>query len=308
MRRLLVACETKHHEGLRKSSVSKRNILRRRSLWSCDRYIVTRELWKAVAVPGLTFGNSVICVPSELRTYLERRQREVGRQALGCHGQVANELIEGDVGWSSFEEREANSKLQYYTRLRYMNGDRWARRVFMCIHLHSYINSTSRKRVARLGTRFKIFSLATEPQTEKEWMSTVREEAKRVERDRWMSGMLQHPPMHMYESLKTEIAPVTFCGNTLGSRLLIEARGGALRTRIYRSKYDSSVIDKVCSACGAGEETIDQLLLACRALNPTPRGCPLVAGTWFHQRTDPCSMLQAEARSMVADSTEKSGS
>lgn len=222
-----------------------------------------------MAVPGLTFGNAVICVPSELRTYLERRQREVGRQALGCHGQVANELVEGDVGWSSFEAREANSKLQYYTRLRYMDGDRWARRVFMYIHL-KHINSTWRKRVTRLGTKFKIFSLATEPQTEKEWIKTVREEVKRVERDRWMSGMLQHPSMHMYACLKTEIAPVTFCGNTLGSRLLIEARGGALRTRLYRSKYDSSVTDTVCSACGAGEETIDHLLLACRALHPTP--------------------------------------
>ncbi|KAG0438533.1 hypothetical protein HPB47_016980 [Ixodes persulcatus] len=60
-----------------------------------------------------------------------------------------------------------------------------------------------------------------------------------------MSGMLQHPFMHMYASLKTEIAPVTFCGNTLGSRLLIEAHGGALRTRLYRSKYDSSVTDTV---------------------------------------------------------------
>ncbi|KAG0423899.1 hypothetical protein HPB47_000337 [Ixodes persulcatus] len=45
-----------------------------------------------------------------------------------------------------------------------------------------------------------------------------------------MSGLLQHPSMHMYSSLKTKIAPVTFCGNTLGSQLLMEARGGIPET------------------------------------------------------------------------------
>ncbi|KAG0423394.1 hypothetical protein HPB47_000828, partial [Ixodes persulcatus] len=75
-----------YHQGLKTSSVGMSNVLRRRSLWSCERYAVTRELWKAVAASALTFGNVVICVPSEVREYLERRQRAVGRQALGSHG------------------------------------------------------------------------------------------------------------------------------------------------------------------------------------------------------------------------------
>ncbi|KAG0413880.1 hypothetical protein HPB47_008964 [Ixodes persulcatus] len=196
---------TEYHQNLRRSSV--------------------------VAVPGLTFGNSVIGIPSELREYLERRQRDVGRQALGCHGQVANELVEGDVGWSSFEAREANSKLQYYARLRHMDEDRWN------------IHSTWRNRVTRLGTKFGAFCMSDEPQAEKDW--------------RWTLGMQQHTSMHLYASFKTEIAPITFCRNTLGSRLLIETCGGALRTR---------------HVCGEDEETTEHLLLTCQRLLPAPIG------------------------------------
>ncbi|KAG0428109.1 hypothetical protein HPB47_024908 [Ixodes persulcatus] len=61
--------------------------------------------------------------------------------------------------------------------------------------------------------------------------------------------MEEHSSMHLYAAFKTNIAVVRWCGNTLGSRLLAEARGGALRTRIYRQRYDVSVTETVCSAC-----------------------------------------------------------
>ncbi|KAG0422491.1 hypothetical protein HPB47_001687 [Ixodes persulcatus] len=234
-----------YHQNLRTSSVRKRNILRRRCLWSCDQYVVTRELWKAVAAPGLTFGNSVISIPSELREYLERRQRDVGRQALGCHGQVATELARG-----------ASSKLEYYARLRHMDEDRWARRLFIYIHLKN-IHSTWRNRVTHIGTKFGAFCMSDEPQAEKYWVRKVRTQIKAVERERWTLGMQQHTSMHLYASFKTEIAPITFCRNTLGSHLLIEAHGGALRTR---------------HACGGDEETTEHLLLTCQRLLPAPIG------------------------------------
>ncbi|KAM7311000.1 hypothetical protein ISCGN_007908, partial [Ixodes scapularis] len=65
--------------------------------------------------------------------------------------------------------------------------------------------------------------------------------------------MEEHSSMHLYATFKTNIAAVRWCGNTLGSRLLAEARGGALRTRIYRHRYDVNVTETVCSACGPDE-------------------------------------------------------
>lgn len=52
---------------------------------------------------GLTYANAVLCVPGSVQEVLERRQRDIGRQALGCYGMVANEAVQEDLGWSSFE-------------------------------------------------------------------------------------------------------------------------------------------------------------------------------------------------------------
>ncbi|KAH7986907.1 hypothetical protein HPB52_024640 [Rhipicephalus sanguineus] len=77
-----------------------------------NRFIMVRDIWKLVHVPCLTFANAV-CMTAATREWLERRQREVGRTALACHGRVADESVQGDLGWSCFEARKASSKLVY---------------------------------------------------------------------------------------------------------------------------------------------------------------------------------------------------
>ncbi|KAM7281640.1 uncharacterized protein ISCGN_006004, partial [Ixodes scapularis] len=58
-------------------------------------------------VPGLTFGNAVLCMKSEVHARLEIKQRGVGRLALGAHCKTPNQGVQGDMGWASFESREA---------------------------------------------------------------------------------------------------------------------------------------------------------------------------------------------------------
>ncbi|KAH6947046.1 hypothetical protein HPB50_016912 [Hyalomma asiaticum] len=94
-------------EIFRQKALRAQCILRRQCLCGCNRFVVVRDFWKIVHVPALTFANAVLCLSAVSRDWLERRQREVGRIALGCHGAVANEAVQGDVGWSSFEAREA---------------------------------------------------------------------------------------------------------------------------------------------------------------------------------------------------------
>lgn len=55
---------------------------------------------------------------------------------------------------------------------------------------------------------------------------------------------------HLYGLFETNVAPVNFCGNTLGSPILIQAHGSASHTHLYRRKYDTGVTDAACSACG----------------------------------------------------------
>lgn len=99
-------------------------ILCHRCLWRCNRFVMVRGLWKIVHMPALTYANAVLCLSAPTREWLERRQRKVGRIALGCHGAVANETLQGDLGWSSVEAREAVSKITYRGRLLYMPRER----------------------------------------------------------------------------------------------------------------------------------------------------------------------------------------
>ncbi|KAH7957116.1 hypothetical protein HPB52_015486 [Rhipicephalus sanguineus] len=89
------------------------------------------------------------------RQSLEVRQREAGRAALGVHRGVPNEAVQGEVGWSSFEAREAVSKLAYERRLSQLPDGRWAREVFKYIHLKC-INTKWVLRTKRLAERYEV--------------------------------------------------------------------------------------------------------------------------------------------------------
>ncbi|KAG0411649.1 hypothetical protein HPB47_011253 [Ixodes persulcatus] len=116
-----------------------------------------KELWKAVHVPGLTFANEIVCASADTRAWIERRQRNVGRQALNCHGNVAIEAIQKDIGWSTFEALEASSKLAYQGRLLHMDRHRWARRVFDYISVNC-VQTQWTKRVNQLRKKYGFFT------------------------------------------------------------------------------------------------------------------------------------------------------
>ncbi|KAH6927519.1 hypothetical protein HPB50_005185 [Hyalomma asiaticum] len=79
-----------HEEIIRRTALRAQCVLRRRILWGFNRYLMVRDMWKLVHVPALTFCNATICLSHATREWLERRQRDVGRAALGSHGAVPN--------------------------------------------------------------------------------------------------------------------------------------------------------------------------------------------------------------------------
>lgn len=144
-----------HERKLKKKALRGQSILRCRALWAFNRMEVVRSLWKAVTVPGLTFANSVICLSNATREYMERRQREVGRMALGAHRATTNEAVQGDLGWSSFEAREAVAKLGFEIRSWALGGDRWVHRVQMCM-LYTGATSQWNRRTRALATKYEV--------------------------------------------------------------------------------------------------------------------------------------------------------
>ena len=66
----------------------------------------------------------------QLTTQLDRTQVAARRWAMNEVGQkVAAEFVLGEQGWSTFEAREAQSKIRYLTRVNAMEASRWPRMV-----------------------------------------------------------------------------------------------------------------------------------------------------------------------------------
>ncbi|KAH7967192.1 hypothetical protein HPB49_023428 [Dermacentor silvarum] len=218
-----------HETSLRQKVLRAQCVLRRRILWGCNWHQMVRDLWKLVHVPLVTFANAVVCMSAPTREWFERRQHEVGQIALGCHGAVANEAIQGDLGWSSFEAREAISKIAYRGRLLCMPRERWARRVL------DYLSATCLRtpwvrRIYHIESKYGFFNCPLSADTSAAWAHRTRQRVKCEEAAQWQRAMAANSTLAVYRQHKQEISAVYFYDNALGSKLLFEARAGALRT------------------------------------------------------------------------------
>ncbi|CAN8002271.1 unnamed protein product, partial [Ixodes hexagonus] len=216
-----------------------------RALWGYNRFDVTRAVWKMVAVPGLTFGNGVLCLSSRTRECLEVRQREVGRAALGASRGSPNEAVQGDMGFSSLEAREARAKLGFERRLCQMQEGRWARQAFKYIHLKCLWTRWVR-RTRQLAHRYNTSGPLLYPVPEQQ-MENVHTRVNETETQRWAEKAGQKPALALYTREKREVRKVEFMDNGRGSGLLFDARGGMLRTRGLRTKYTDT--DVRCTLC-----------------------------------------------------------
>ncbi|XP_018497555.1 uncharacterized protein LOC108865225 [Galendromus occidentalis] len=118
-------------------------------LWKFNRFETTKIQWKATCVPALTYCNTVTVMSNTLRKNIESAQRQAARWALGepaCN--LANEFLKGELGWSTFEEREAKSKITYFKRIQEMADERWAKQMLTMMS----INNAKIKAVERLKT------------------------------------------------------------------------------------------------------------------------------------------------------------
>lgn len=106
-----------HEREMKAKAARNKGMVVRQTLWTFNQYEVLRVLWKMVAVLGLTYAKAVLCLSTGIREFLERRQIEVGRMALGTHQQTPVEAIQGQLCWSTFTAREAVAKAAYENRL-----------------------------------------------------------------------------------------------------------------------------------------------------------------------------------------------
>ncbi|KAH7970418.1 hypothetical protein HPB49_006721 [Dermacentor silvarum] len=122
------------------------------------------------------------------------------------------DVMGGDLGWSSFEAREARSKAAYEGRLRLMNNERWARRVFLY---------TTLRKTAKGNGRWKCEQEYRDVNVTSRYMD-------------------QKSNLALYRVHKTTISVERLHDNSVGRALLFQTRAGALRTKVYRRRFDQS--------------------------------------------------------------------
>ncbi|KAG0426010.1 hypothetical protein HPB47_026829 [Ixodes persulcatus] len=93
---------------------------------------------------------------------------------------------------------------------------------------------------------------------------------QQVETRRWTESATRKSSMTVYAASKRAIEREQLYDDSRGSSLLFEARTGTLKTRLWRSRYDTGA-PIACVACGAAEETTEHLVLQCGALSPCPQ-------------------------------------
>lgn len=244
------------------------NQMHAKSLWSFNRFEITKIQWKATAVPKLTYGNSVTTTTRRLRYVLERSQQEAGRWALGVAGaKLAKEFIEGELGWSSFEAREARAKVEYIARIESMSDDRWPKAILnMSRILNIPLKSVTRKQ--QLQSKFKCDGIQMyldqwgKPNL-KRFKDQVTKAVNEVQDEQWKLQMQSKSSLEWYRAYKGERGTTEHLyDNSRGSGLLALARAGLLQTRQFRSKYDAE-LDPTCLKCGMKPETTWHIIMEC---------------------------------------------
>ncbi|KAH9380510.1 hypothetical protein HPB48_013952 [Haemaphysalis longicornis] len=226
-----------YEEDLRAKAVARRAFLGSRALWAFSRL----EAMETLATRGRAGW-------------------------LGVHGFVPNEAVQGDMGWSSFEAREAVAKLAFEKRLSQIPDGRWAREVFKYI-TYRCLRTKWVARTKRLGERYGIAAAGLTEPPRHDRRQKVRDQVATAELERWRKAALEKPALNIYSRNKTDIEKESIYDNARGSGLLCEARSGVLRTRVLRAKFTEG-LDTTCSSCNQAEETVRHVVLECTELKP----------------------------------------
>lgn len=152
--------------------------------FSYNRYSVGRTIWKSVAVPGLTYSNEVIVVDETTNKHLERTQREVGRRILGGNHFTPNVAIQGEMGWSTMETREAKSKLKFKGRLIYMNNNRYPKLIYNYLRFSGF-QTNWMKRLKNLDKTYGKNTLRRTNTAFEQWKKDIEKDIKINQELKW---------------------------------------------------------------------------------------------------------------------------
>ena len=179
-----------------------------RSLWRFNWFEIIKIQWKSTAVSALTYANSqsVTTMSSGLRKRLESLQREAGRWALGePNSETAIEFTDGALGWSTFEAREAKSKLTYAARISRMSESRWPKAIHTMLEIAN-VNTKYRTRCKEVKTKFASYEIREMPMTSgislAAYSQYESENIREMLDKTWQKGMAEKKTLSRYREFK----------------------------------------------------------------------------------------------------------
>jgi len=180
---------------------------------------------------------------------------------------VATEFLDNELQWSTFESREAQSKIRYFGRISVMPQNRWPRAILTMMETLdcktvTYGRMDELKRLYRcqnirintgLGGRHRLNKFNQEVETM----------VSKTSLERRQEGMLTKRSLATYR-MHDQAKVKTSCiySNDRGSALLSLARAGMLPTRTHRRHFEPGFMT-YCVKCGTEPETVEHVVLEC---------------------------------------------
>ena len=82
---------------------------------------------------------------------MEVAQNKVARVVLGANRYVTGDVLRGEMGWSSFEERVNKTKMKHQVKLEFMDENRWAKKIYRWNRNTSRVINDYRNRMLKLN-------------------------------------------------------------------------------------------------------------------------------------------------------------
>lgn len=223
------------------------HIIKNAAAQRCDKYMVGRELWKGFAVPKLMYCAETLGYKSSEWDKIEKAQNDLARYILGAPVYTATEALRGEMGWSSFKERDEKGILKYGGRIELMEEARMVRKVIKNRQGWKGLGKDFQFKRVMSGEQILLTKPLIGPM---KWNKEVDRISKEKALRNWKDGCNKKTTLKFYKEKKCPSAENIYDGSW-GSNLLFQARAGAMRTARRERFWKGG--DGSCQVCREGK-------------------------------------------------------
>lgn len=240
---------------------------------------VGRTGWKAVAVPQIMYGCAGRTWTTEELRWYEKEQHDFGRWLFRLRGKPCNGAVRGEVGVSTFEEREALIRQKYLIKLVFLEDDAKIKRLAQYV-IAGGTDSQWQDRMAWAASKYGaeqdlchltayadlsvrgLSNLGVPVMSKKQWLKVVENRTRSVGRAIWQDSMKEKRTASRYLKCKDAPRYEKWIGDGRECELLVKARVGCIELRgepKWEFKYTPE--ERLC-VCG-DRETVEHVMWEC---------------------------------------------